>query len=85
MLFRTAEHERISSQLIEVYFKTICNVLLTKINETDGLPDSLFNCLKQNLKVWSVEEYKKHHRTRLEYYYKLCRKAIAAELITSPS
>lgn len=81
VLLRNNGKEKIKPDTVEAYFKTIHNVLLAKMNETNGSADSLFEGLKEHLKHLTVSEYRKCHRTKLEYYYKLCREAIAAELL----
>lgn len=84
VLNRTKEYNDLSPKIIDAYFKTIYDLLLAKMDEPNSSADSLFQGLKQNLKTLSSKEYKRHHRTRLEYYYKLCRDAIAAEFLNSP-
>ncbi|MCK9410408.1 MAG: hypothetical protein WCX28_13860 [Bacteriovoracaceae bacterium] len=76
---------RYNPESIDAYFNTIHSVLLAKINETNGSADSLFEGLKEHFQQLNKNEYKKFHRTKLEYYYKLCREVIAAELINPPS
>ncbi|MEW5799213.1 MAG: hypothetical protein AB1728_09425 [Bacteroidota bacterium] len=85
ILLRTNGKENTTPDAVDAYFKTIHSVLLAKMNETNGSADSLFEGLKEHLKHLTAQEYRKCHRTKLEYYYKLCREAIAAELLNPPN
>ncbi|MDD8017319.1 MAG: hypothetical protein PHP42_02980 [Bacteroidota bacterium] len=81
VLLHTNGAQKIKSDTVEIYFTTIYNVLLAKMNETNGSADSLYEGLKQHFVHLDVCDYRKCHRTKLEYYYKLCREAIASELL----
>ncbi|MDP1675500.1 MAG: hypothetical protein Q8L88_01450 [Bacteroidota bacterium] len=74
-------HGTTSSEIIEKYFQTIQNLFLSKINASDNSSDSLFKGLQQQIAHLDSIEYRKNHRTKIEYYYRLCREAIATELL----
>lgn len=74
-------HETTSNDMIQTYFQTIQNLFLSKINASGNSSDSLFKGLQQHLVHLDIVEYQKNHRTKIEYYYRLCREAIASELV----
>jgi hypothetical protein len=63
------------------YFDAIKDLLLAKIDLRSESPESLYKGLLQRIPTLTQEEYREVHRTRLEYFYKMCREALAAELI----
>ncbi len=81
MVVRNNGHAKNHQGIMDIYFETITTVLLSKLDGHDGSAESLFEGLKQHMTQLNVHEYREHHRTKLEYYYKLCRESIAAVLV----
>jgi len=69
------------NEVLQGYFRAIEYVLLSKVDGMDGSTGSLYEGLKHTFPGLSEKEYRTQHRTRLEYFYKLCRSALASEII----
>ncbi len=74
-------HGSTSPEMIDRYFSAIRGMILSKMNASDYGADSLFKGLQLYCATLGTDEYQKIHRTKIEYYYRLCREAIAMEIL----
>ncbi|NUN69879.1 MAG: hypothetical protein HUU02_09230 [Bacteroidetes bacterium] len=63
------------------YFQTIQDIFLSKIDASEVKAESMFKGLRSYISDLTMDEYRRSHRTKLEYYYRLCREAIATDII----
>ncbi|MHB1049282.1 MAG: hypothetical protein ACYC09_04305 [Bacteroidota bacterium] len=70
-----------SNEHEQIYFRTIRDVLLIKTHQGNGTVESLYEVLKHNLNGLTHHQYLHYHRSRLEYFYRLCREEIAYTLV----
>jgi hypothetical protein len=72
------------SEMVRRYFDAVEYVLLSKV-DSNGSIDSLFEGLKRSIPGLTAEAYRAEHRTRMEYFYTLCRNAVASEIVEAKS
>jgi hypothetical protein len=75
-----SRNKHVNIETMTTYFAVIRDVLEAKMNSGDGVVRSLYDGMKTHEPKMSSSEYHKCHRSKLEYFYKLCREAIADEL-----
>lgn len=70
-----------SNHLFCHYFDAIKDLLLARVDQRSQPVGSLYEGLLKRIPTLTKEEYREIHRSRLEYFYKICRESLAAELI----
>ncbi|MBW7889271.1 MAG: hypothetical protein H3C35_13095 [Bacteroidetes bacterium] len=72
--------KRISSEIFENYFSAIEKNLGYSILGVNGEDTSLFGALKNKMPKLTPEQYKKHHRSTVEYLALLCKEEAVKRL-----
>ncbi len=74
-------HKSSTAEHIHHYFQTIQDMFLSKIDASEVKAESMFKGLQSYISDLTMDEYRRSHRTKIEYYYRLCREAIATDII----
>jgi hypothetical protein len=75
-----AAKKKISREILDAYIQAIDSALTNRLVHHDPRQSSLYEELRKNMPTLTEAQYRRIHRTRLEYLSKLANKTIAKEL-----